>query len=265
MARLVLQLAYDGTHFCGWQIQPGQRTAQGSLQQALSTICNQQVKVHGSGRTDAGAHALGQAAHCDVPENKVEVPWRRALNSLLPGDVCVLSAWWEDSSFHARHSARGKVYSYTLWTASEYVLPQRRPYVWPTGPLDQEAMREAVRVLLGRRDFAAMQNVGTPLAHTVRSVSRVRLCWGERPEELVCFFTADGFLKQMVRVMASCLVEAGRHRLGPRELEDILGSLDRCRAPATAPAKGLCLERVFYDKPDSAGGTANRKPEWTGL
>ncbi len=246
MPRLALKLAYDGTHFAGWQIQPELRTVQGSLEEGLSTICNQRIRVHGSGRTDAGAHALGQVAHCDVPRRKADVPWRRALNSLLPQDVCVSSAWWVNDSFHARHGAKEKVYSYTLWTESEYVLPQHRPFVWRTGPLDEEAMRRVSRAFLGRQDFAAMQNVGTPLAHTVRTVREIRFFPTARPEELVCLFSADGFLKQMARIMASCLVEAGRHRLTGTELSEILASGDRSRAPSTAPAKGLCLERVYY-------------------
>jgi tRNA pseudouridine38-40 synthase len=107
-------------------------------------------------------------------------------------------------------------------------------------------MRDVARVFLGRRDFAAMQNVGTQLAHTVRTVESVRLDSGQRPEETVVTVAADGFLKQMVRIMVGCLVRAGKHKLSPGELEAILDSRDRSRASATAPAKGLCLEQVVY-------------------
>jgi tRNA pseudouridine38-40 synthase len=246
MPRLALRIAYDGARFAGWQVQPVERSVQGCLETALSRICNKRIRVHGAGRTDSGAHALGQVAHCDIPEDKTRVPWRRALNSLLPGDACVTSAQWVEESFHARHSAKSKIYSYTLWTDPEYVIPQRRPFVWPAGELDSRAMRDVARVFLGRRDFAAMQNVGTQLAHTVRTVESVRLDSGQRPEETVVTVAADGFLKQMVRIMVGCLVRAGKHKLSPGELEAILDSRDRSRASATAPAKGLCLEQVVY-------------------
>ena len=246
MPRLALRIAYDGTHFAGWQIQPRERTVQGSLEVALAKVCNRRIRVHGAGRTDSGAHALGQNAHCDIPQDKIGVPWRKALNSLLPSDVCVISGQWAEESFHARYSARGKVYSYTLWTAPEYVIPQRRPFVWPVGELDPQAMRLVAEVFPGRRDFAAMQNMGTPVTHTMRSVESVRLDRGQRSEEIVVSITAEGFLKQMARIMVGCLVQAGRHKLSPEIMEAILDSRDRSRAPATAPARGLCLERVLY-------------------
>ena len=246
MPRLALRLAYDGTRFAGWQVQPGERTVQGCLETALGTICNRRMRVHGAGRTDSGAHALDQVAHCDIPEEKTGVPWRRALNALLPGDACVTSAVWAEDAFHARHSARGKIYSYTLWTAAEYLIPQRRPFVWAAGELDFEAMRRVADVFPGRRDFAAMQNVGTSLAHSVRTVHSVELVRGQRPEELAVVVSADGFLKQMVRIMVGCLVKAGRHKLAPEEMRAILDARDRTLAPATAPAQGLCLERVLY-------------------
>ncbi|MCF8086358.1 MAG: tRNA pseudouridine(38-40) synthase TruA [Desulfohalobiaceae bacterium] len=246
MPRLALWIAYDGACFAGWQVQPRERSVQGCLETALSRICNRRIRVHGAGRTDSGVHALGQVAHCDIPEDRICVPWRRALNSLMPDDACVTSAKWVEDSFHARHSAKAKIYSYTLWTAPEYVIPQRRPFVWPVGELDPEAMRRVAEVFPGRRDFAAMQNVGTVLAHSVRSVHSVRLDPGRRPEEIVVSVTADGFLKQMVRIMVGCLVRAGRHKLSPGEMEAILDSRDRSRASATAPARGLCLEQVLY-------------------
>jgi len=247
MPRLALTVAYQGTHFTGWQRQPRARTVQGCLEEALETVCTTRIRVHGSGRTDSGAHALGQVAHCDIPDEKVRVSWRRGLNALLPDDVCVTSAQWVDESFHARHSATGKVYSYTLWTARDYVIPQRRPFVWPAGELDTEAMRRVAEVFPGCRDFAAMQNVGTHLAHTVRTVQSVEFDSGQRSEELTVWVAADGFLKQMVRIMVGCLVRAGKRKLSPGEMEAILDSRDRSRASATAPARGLCLERVLYE------------------
>ncbi|MGM0539144.1 MAG: tRNA pseudouridine synthase A, partial [Thermodesulfobacteriota bacterium] len=171
MPRIKLVVAYTGTHFQGWQVQPAARTVQGVLQEALTTICAEPVVVHGSGRTDSGVHALGQVAHADIPENRCSVPWVRALNRMLPEDVAVLEAECVSSGFHAQYSAKEKEYIYSLWTHPDYVLPQDRPYVWwVPGGVEVNAMQEAARIMLGEHDFAAFQNTGTPVAHTVRHV-----------------------------------------------------------------------------------------------
>jgi len=247
MKRLVVHLAYTGTDFCGWQVQSGERTVQGVLEAALSRICEAPIRVHGSGRTDSGVHALDQVAHCDIPEQKAAIPWQKALNALLPPDVAVLKSAWAGEDFHARKSARAKEYTYRLWLEPAYVLPQYRPFVWPVGPLDLEAMRLSAEKLLGRRDFSAMQNAGTSVASPVRTVLKIAFQPGLRPEEVVCSLVADGFLKQMARNMVSALVETGRGRMSPSGLGDLLESRDRRLGPATAPAKGLCLEKVIYD------------------
>ncbi|MFP4391349.1 MAG: tRNA pseudouridine(38-40) synthase TruA [Desulfohalobiaceae bacterium] len=252
MPRLKLELAYTGGNFHGWQLQPGLRTVQGVLEQALERICKVGVRVYGAGRTDAGAHALGQVAHLDLPENKVHVPWQKALNALLPWDVAVLRASWCDTEFHARFKALAKEYSYTLWTQEEYLLPQREPFVWKVGKLDLQAMQEAAEVLQGRHDFRAVQNVGTTVQSTVRNLQRIDFSPGFFPQETVIHFFADGFLKQMARNLASCLVAVGTRRMDVSSLQNILNSGQRQLAPATAPAKGLCLQRVCY--PEGLGG-----------
>jgi tRNA pseudouridine38-40 synthase len=259
MPRIKLCIAYTGTHFRGWQVQPGERTVQGTVEEAVSRICDRPVRVHGSGRTDAGAHALGQVAHCDVPEARGGVPWRKALNALLPEDVAITGAERVDQGFHARYSAAAKEYSYTLWTEPAFVLPQRRPFVWAAGRVDEEAMLEAAQVLEGRHDFAAFQNVGTPVRHTGRTVLSITRAGGFLPQETVWRIRADGFLKQMARVMIATLVAAGKGKLGPAEIRSLLRSGDRALAPATAPARGLCLERVLYGREDRSGAEAGEQ------
>lgn len=252
MARLRLDLAYTGTHFHGWQLQPNCRTVQGCLEQALETVCNQPVRVHGAGRTDAGVHALNQVAHCDIPSTRAGVPWQRSLNSLLPDDLAVTRAAWVRPDFHARFSALGKVYSYTLWTNRSYVLPQRRPFVWPVGPLDLSLLQAGAAVLHGEHDFTSFQNVGTEVQSGVRNLRRIDILAGQATNEIVCHFEADGFLKQMVRNLMGALVALGRKDLGLSGLERILEARDRTLAPATAPAQGLCLDKVLYPV-DSSG------------
>lgn len=249
MARLKLTLAYVGTHFVGWQVQPQGRTVQGVLEETLAKLCQAPATVHSAGRTDSGVHALAQVAHVDVPDDRAGLPWRKALNATLPEDVCVTSAEWVDDGFHARYSASGKIYAYHLWTEYEYVLPQRRPFVWRLANADLERMDQAAVLFTGTHDFASFQNAGTPLASTVRTLERIWRSPGAFPEEQVYRLQGDGFLKQMVRNIMGCLAEVGRGKLGLQDVQDLLQAKDRTLAPATAPACGLTLERVLYDGP----------------
>lgn len=244
--RVRITIAYDGTRYHGWQVQPGRPTIQGCLEQALEKICSSRTGVHGSGRTDAGVHATGQTAHFDPPEKTLGLPWQKALNSILPSSIRIVRAQAAPEHFHARFSAQSKTYSYTFWTENNFVLPQRRNYVWKTGSLDLDIMQKALQHLLGRRDFACFMNTGTPVSSTVRNIIRARFSQGLYPQERVLWITADGFLKQMVRNIAGTLVCAGRGKLKPAEIEHLIFMKDRSLTPATAPAQGLCLERVNY-------------------
>lgn len=245
-ARIKITLAYDGGKYHGWQLQKDRPTIQGFIEEALKRICAQPVRVHGSGRTDAGAHATGQVAHFDPPDNKAGIPWQKALNAILPPSIRVIRSMAPGPEFHARYSAISKTYSYSLWTDPDFVLPQRRNYVWKTGPLNLRAMKEASCCLLGRHDFRAFMNTGTPVTSTLRQVTRVSFDPGFYPQELVFRITADGFLKQMVRNIVGALVIAGGRKYPGDYLEQILSAKKRCLAPATSPARGLCLENVQY-------------------
>lgn len=249
MPRIRLTVAYVGTRYHGWQIQANGPSIQGLLEERISRICEVPVRVHGSGRTDAGVHALGQVAHFDAPEEKAHIPWQRALNAMLPEDVAVIQAGEAKPDFHARFSARAKRYAYTLWTEEGYVLPQRAAFVWAVRDLDPEAMDQAATVLAGTHDFAAFQNAGADLMGargTVRTLEPIVRAPGQHPAEWVFRFRADGFLKQMVRNLMGLLVEVGRGAIPPKNAALILDGRDRRQAPATAPARGLTLEEVFY-------------------
>ncbi len=246
MFRLKIHMAYTGSYFSGWQVQPGQRTVQGSLEQVFHQICQDLVRVYASGRTDAGVHALDQVAHADIPARKKDVPWIRALNSLLPKDVAVTNVERVSQDFHARFSALGKEYIYVLWTNLDYVLPQIRPFVWPVGRIDLEAMDEAAQLFFGEHDFSAFKNVGTCPRHCVRRIFYIKREQGASCNEIVWRFYADGFLKQMVRNIMGCMVEVGRGRLAIEDVRSLMQTRDRTLLPATAPAKGLCLNRVEY-------------------
>ncbi|SBW11144.1 tRNA pseudouridine synthase A [uncultured delta proteobacterium] len=256
MARLKLTLAYCGSAYAGWQIQAesqGTGTIQQELERALETIAGYPVRVHGAGRTDSGVHAEGQTAHADVPEKPVD--WQRALNALLPRDIRVLAAEPVAAGFHARYDSIGKVYAYTLFSGAGPVPPRLEPFVWATPPLDGAAMEAAAAILTGRHDFASFQNMGTPVADTVREVWSIRreegragpFCCPESWPVTTWFFHGNGFLKQMVRNMLGLMVWAGQGRVDAAGIAACLAAKTRRAVPSpTAPAKGLTLMRVDY-------------------
>lgn len=245
MPRFAFRLAYNGRRFQGWQSQPGGQTIQDKVEKAFSVICREHIRIHASGRTDAGVHALGQIIHCDLPENKKNVNWMRALNSLLPEDICMTGKWRVADDFHARKWAISKKYSYTFWTEPRFVLPQRRPFVWPAGELNAQEICMACSYLQGSLDFASFMNSGTPVSSTVRTVFRTEIK-SACARELTLHISANGFLKQMVRNIAGLLYAVGKEKISPGHIPAILAARDRSKAPATAPPQGLCLLEVSY-------------------
>ncbi|MFN2267418.1 MAG: tRNA pseudouridine(38-40) synthase TruA [Desulfonatronovibrio sp.] len=244
--RVKLTLAYDGTDFHGWQLQKNSNSIQGVMEQALEKICSEPIRIHGSGRTDAGTHALGQVAHFDPPLCRSDIPWQKALNSILPTSIRVINANKTDKDFHARFSCISKTYSYTLWTESDFLYPQRRSFVWQTGSVDLHLMEQAAKHLLGKQDFKSFMNKGTAVSSTYREIFCYSFEPGLYPQELVFKVKADGFLKQMVRNIMGTLADIGRKKYPPACLAWIIKVKNRENAPATAPAKGLCLEKVEY-------------------
>jgi len=249
--RLKLTVAYDGAGFCGWQVQArrsgtSERTVQGVLEGVICPMLGRQVRIVGAGRTDAGVHALGQVCHVDVPAERLGLPWQRALNAQLPGDVAVLAVERVDPSFSARFSAKNKTYAYTLWPFRDLRIPQRRGYAWACGPVDPAAMAAAAALLTGEHDFKSFQNTGTRVASTVRDLHAIERDPGLFPGEVAWRFTANGFLKQMVRNLMGLLVQVGQGKYAPEQARDILESRNRNARYPTAPAHGLCLEEVRY-------------------
>lgn len=260
MPRLKITVAYVGTAYCGWQIQVNayrrpQPTIQEELERIVERVLGEPVRVYGSGRTDSGVHADGQVAHFDIPAekaDKVDMDWQRTFNAMLPEDIAVLCVERVADDFHARISATGKVYTYSLWLSRRYIPPRLNPFVWATGPLDVAAMDAAALHLLGTHDFASFQNVGTEIETTVRTLRRIErtpsgaVAAEDVPVQVDWQFEADGFLKQMVRNLMGTLVACGMGKLSPRDVPGVLAACDRTLAPATAPAKGLSMTRVLY-------------------
>lgn len=254
--RLKLLLAYDGTGFSGWQIQEKPQpppTVQGTLETALARLTGGFVRVFGSGRTDAGVHAHGQVAHCDVPD-RPGLDWRHSLNAVLPPAVRVLSADAAAPDFDARRDAVSKTYIYQFWRETRFVPPALAPFVWACGPLDTAAMRAALLHFPGERDFASLRNAGSDTRGSVRRIFSAAL-ETLPPQEfypphvplLRLRVTANGFLKQMVRNMAGLLAACGRGKLAPEAVPALLAAADRAAVNApTAPPGGLALACVDY-------------------
>lgn len=248
--KLKLLVAYDGTDFHGFQRQPGRRTVQAVLEEALGRLAGHPVTVVGAGRTDAGVHAAGQVVHCTVAGSIPTERIPQALQGLLPPDVVVYAAEEVDESFHARKSARAKVYRYSVLVAP-FPWPFIRRYVLhEPRPLDVAAMRAGAAHLVGRHDFAAFQAAGRPVRDTVRTVHRLELDEQVMPWGRIVHITveADGFLYHMARNIAGTLLEVGRGRRPPEWVAEVLASRRRERAGPTAPAHGLTLLEVRYDE-----------------
>ena len=244
MRNIRLHICYDGTRYKGWQRLPGvENTIQGKLEQTLSKILDEQIEISGSGRTDAGAHALGQVAnfHC-----KSAMPCERILSELrryLPEDIGIDSCQEASPRFHARLNCKSKTYRYRVWNSEKpCVLIRRFVYVMPE-KLDVGKMRQAAAYFVGEHDFSAFCANKKMKKSTVRRIDDVTIA--QEGEELVFSFTGDGFLYNMVRIMVGTLLEIGQ---GKREIDSIptLFGAKREDAGYLVPAQGLCLMEVTY-------------------
>lgn len=247
--RLKLTIAYDGRPFAGWQSQAGGNGVQDRLEAALLAVGKVPMRVHGSGRTDAGVHALGQVAHVDVPAGRyAPATWQSALNAELPREIRVVRATrvrGGREGFHARFSAKGKRYIYRLWNAP-YMHPIEIGRAWHVPrALDLGRLREAAAKLVGRHDFARFSaNRGQREADTVRTIGRISIA-GRGPL-ITLTIDGDGFLYKMVRMITGTLVRVAEGRAPVSFITDLLSPDVVARTHFSAPAEGLYLARVRY-------------------
>ena len=238
-------IEYDGTDFAGWQVQPEERTVQGTIEETLARLTGETARVIGSGRTDAGVHARGQAAHFFSSTQLAGDALLKGMNALLPKDAAILELKEVSADFHARFSAQKKTYCYSVWTEKiRSPLHWRTTFHYPYG-LSLEKMRKAAESLIGAHDFATFaSNRGKPEHSTVRSLTRFEIvCTGGL---LQFILEADGFLYKMVRGLVGTVMEVGRGKIDQREFEDIFMKADRTCGGPNLPPQGLCLERVVY-------------------
>jgi tRNA pseudouridine38-40 synthase len=247
MFRYKITLAYDGTHYSGWQVQPNSTSIQFLVQKALSTALGETIGVTGSGRTDAGVHALGQTCHFTCADKVDTYRLLASLNGLLPKDIRICSIEEVHSDFHARYSAKSKIYHYHLHL-NPVMDPAKRLYAthYPYN-LDLSKIEEGAKHLVGTHNFLSFANEndrGSASRKPVKTMKRLDLvpeAGGIRLE-----FEADGFLYKMVRNIVGTLLDVGRGKLKSSSLPEILASQDRKRASAAAPPQGLFLVQVLY-------------------
>ncbi len=259
MRNIKLIIAYDGTNYLGWQRQKQGPTIQGVLEEVLRRIVGHRVKLRAAGRTDAGVHALGQVAHFHTTSKRDLETIFRAANALLPKDIAILRVEEVDFKFHAQHDALRKTYFYQI-----YNHPIRNPVLrlyswWVPEPLDLEAMRACLPLIIGEKDFASFRKSGTDLKSTVRTVYEAHLKRAVGMAHVLRFeITGRGFMRYMVRNLVGALVEVGRGRLTPEDFARILEARDRSVAPPPAPPQGLFLKEVYYGKKGRAKDYAPR-------
>ncbi|MBS1815834.1 MAG: tRNA pseudouridine(38-40) synthase TruA [Acidobacteria bacterium] len=269
--RWKLVVAYDGTDYSGWQVQPERRTIQQTLADAIQSVTGERVLPQGSGRTDAGVHAFGQVAsiglYADIPEDNL----LRALNRILPGSIRVMEARPMHPKFHARGKVLSKTYIYRIFLrrpkadmTERICPPERARYLWDCPlRLDVEAMQAAAQIVAGEHDFTsfaafdpdrsariAKQDENGP--DNIRTIFRSE--WVRANDELTYTVSGNGFLHHMVRNLVGTFVAVGEGRFSVDDVKEILAAKDRGRAGATAPPQGLALLEVIYDETPSRHG-----------
>lgn len=246
MRNFKMVLQYEGTRYQGWQKQEStENTIQGKLESLLTKMAGMQVEVHGSGRTDAGVHSLGQVANFKISTDKSSEELMEYINQYLPEDIAVIDLTEVPERFHSRLNAKRKIYRYRVMNSSlPHVFDRRYVYQVPE-QLDITAMQNAAELLCGEHDFQAFTSAKKGKKSTVRRVDEIKI---ERVGDEIWFtFCGNGFLYHMVRILMGTLLEVGKGALKPEKMTEILASKDRQQAGPLVPAKGLTLMEVFYE------------------
>jgi tRNA pseudouridine38-40 synthase len=245
-----LTIAYDGTHYAGWQVQKIGLGVQQRVEEALQKLFPSVKRVHSSSRTDTGVHALGMIVHVEIPKEEFNMPIAKlglAINAYLPEDIRVMAASHCPQSFHARFHASGKQYRYYVW--NHFAMnPLLRTQAWRIGPsLNLKVMRDAAKLIVGKHDFKSFAaNRNYEMDSTVRTV---KCCDIKKSGNLITFIIeGDGFLYKMCRGIVGTLVYVGQGKIAVRDVKQILAAKDRSAAGMTAPAQGLVLWKVFYGR-----------------
>lgn len=244
MRNVKLTIEYDGTNYGGWQRQKNSASIQQCIEEAITALTGKRTTITGSSRTDAGVHAKGQVANfltdTTIPCSKLPF----AINSRLPKDICILEAEDMPMEFHSRYDSKGKRYSYTILNRRVPPAYMRNYVAHCPYNLDYRAMEDSIGAFLGTHDFAAFRSTGSSAKTSIRTVRDIQLV--KQGDIIRLYIEADGFLYNMVRIIAGTLIDVGLGKIAPSSIPYIIDSRDRNMAGITAPAAGLCLEKVFY-------------------
>ena len=243
MVRVKCIVSYDGSKFYGFQIQNKLRTVQGEIQKALKKICEEEVTIHASGRTDAKVHGNKQVFHFDTSRQMPEKQWKRAINHFLPNDIYILDSLFVSEDFHSRYSATKKEYHYLLST-NEY-SPFETNYIYQYGrPLDLELMKDAASIFIGEHDFASFCSYDQ-YGNTIRELYKILI---EDNNGIITFtIVGNGFRRYMVRHIVGGLIQVGAKRIPKKRLQELLDSKGKEKCLFKAKPQGLYLYEVFYD------------------
>lgn len=244
MKRVKLTVAYDGTNYCGWQVQPNGITVQEVLNQCLSEFTGENIETIGASRTDAGVHALGNVAVFDTEMRMPGDKFSFALNQRLPEDIRIQKSEEVDADFHPRYVKSQKTYEYRILNC-RFPIPTERFYSHFTYiPLDVDKMKEAASYLIGEHDFKSFCGTGAQVKTTVRTVKEIQI--EKSGDRITIRITGEGFLYNMVRIIAGTLMDIGGGLYPPEKMKEILEAKDRKNAGPTAPARGLTLMKIQY-------------------
>ena len=242
--RIMLTIAYDGTDYSGWQIQPGAATIEGTINETISRLLDEDIRLIGASRTDAGVHALGAVAVFDTVSSIPPDKYSFVINQGLPDDIRILKSQLVPDDFHPRKVNCRKTYEYRIYNDT-FMLPTLRLYAHHVyGKLDIDVMNRAGQYLVGEHDFTSFMGAGSQALTTVRTIYSLSV---EKESEVVIRVKGNGFLYNMVRIIAGTLIDVGQGRFKPEDIKTMLNARDRASAGQTAPACGLCLVRYEFE------------------
>lgn len=244
MKNIKLTIEYDGTNYAGWQRQKNAISIQQVLENAITKLTGEKVEVSGSSRTDSGVHARGFVGNFHTSSSIPGERFKMAINGKLPDDIVIVKSEEVSEDFHARYNSKGKKYSYTILNRRcEPAIGRNYVYHY-RGKLNVEAMKEAAVHFIGTHDFEAFKSLGSSVKTTVRTITSLNVY---KNDDIVKIeISGDGFLYNMVRIISGTLLFVGIGKIKPEEIPDILLSKNRKRAGKVLPARGLCLEEVYY-------------------
>ncbi len=249
LKNILLKIEFEGTHYKGWQIQPNVVTVEETMERVIAQICQCDVRLKSSSRTDAGVHARGQVAIVIIPDH---IPLKKlffSINSLLPNDISVIDIVQVENDFSARRNNQGKRYTYQILSSPVSKALYQHFYHWVTAPLDIDLIRQACCCFEGTHEFIAFRGKGCQQIKTEKTISQITVDWDQKSDyaTLKIHVVGNGFLKNMVRIMMGTVIEIGRGRLDIQMIERALTSGNREEVGLTAPAKGLILDKVLFD------------------